>query len=114
MDYPGDKCVGVVVVGPCIPPPDALRLASKYYWQRQGEDGEQVAYIMPGLQKVVQAVGRMTRSDTDRGVSLLIDDRFYEDRFYELLPEPWRESLRHGDEWEIEVEEFWKGVDDAE
>ena len=108
-DYPGDACVGVVIVGPCLPPPTPLREALSQYWSERGEDGFGVAYAFPGMRKVAQAGGRLIRGETDRGVILLLDDRFVTEPYYSLLPAEWRrEMTTAGDGWEGMVREFWR------
>lgn len=108
MDYAGDSCVGVAVVGPCLPPPNAFRQALRYYWQSKGEDGKKIAYIMPAMQKVIQAAGRMLRHQDERGVILLMDDRYLSERYVDLLPEEWLTDLRYGrNDWRETVRNFW-------
>ena len=106
--YPGDACVGVAIVGPCLPPPDPWRDALSQYWQRNGEDGEKIAYIVPAMQRVVQAAGRLIRSEDDRGVVLLMDNRYLQSRFIDALPESWQEYLRSSRaDWQTAVRNFW-------
>lgn len=108
-DYPDRACIGVVVVGPCLPPPDTWREVMKDYWDRRGEDGQGVAYIYPAIRRVRQAAGRLIRNEQDRGVVLLIDDRFIEPQFFRLLPVSWRDDLKQNvDDWETSVIDFWR------
>lgn len=51
--------------------------------------GFEYAYLYPGLQKVVQACGRVIRSETDQGVIVLMDDRYAASRVVSLLPSWW-------------------------
>ena len=107
-DYPGDACVGVAIVGPCLPPPDPWRDALADYWQRNGEDGERIAYIVPAMQRVVQAAGRLIRTEEDRGVVLLMDNRYLQRRFREVLPESWQEYLKSSrKDWQNSISDFW-------
>ncbi|MFH0766429.1 MAG: helicase C-terminal domain-containing protein [Calditrichota bacterium] len=106
-DYPGDACVGVVVVGPCLPPPDYWREALRAYWDRRGEDGLTLAYYAPAMRRAVQAGGRLLRNETDRGVVLLLDDRFLRPEFFNLLPTAWQNDLHNTDSnWKEKVERF--------
>jgi len=106
-DYPGDACVGVAIVGPCLPPPGQWREVLRQYWEWRGEDGEQIAYIIPAMQRVIQAAGRLLRRKEDRGIVLLMDDRFLESRFLDLLPSSWHEAVNHsGTVWQSSVEKL--------
>jgi DNA excision repair protein ERCC-2 len=80
------------------------------YFQEQNAAGFEYAYTFPGMNRVLQAVGRVIRSETDHGVVLLIDARFNETRYRRLFP-PWWKYLRirqtNGLREAINV--FWKG-----
>ncbi|MDP8237882.1 MAG: ATP-dependent DNA helicase [Candidatus Hatepunaea meridiana] len=107
-DYPGDACIGVVIVGPCLPRRDPWREALREYWERRGEDGYGVAYLYPGIRRVVQAGGRLFRHENDRGIILLIGERFKDMTINRLLPQDWRESINTNSEnWYERVVEFW-------
>lgn len=113
-DYPGDACVGVVIVGPFLPPPDPVREALRTYWDRRGVDGYSVAYFYPGIRRVIQAGGRLFRRSDDRGVILLVGDRFQSPPIWDLLPEDWRISLAGGEgNWQERVANFWRNSDDT-
>jgi Rad3-related DNA helicase len=60
------------------------------YFQEQSGAGFDYAYTFPGMNRVLQALGRVIRSETDRGVVLLIDTRFAESRYRALFPKWWR------------------------
>ncbi len=64
------------------------------------------AYQIPGMQKVAQAVGRVIRSETDRGVALLLDDRYFQQDYLSLCPKHWRFT---DGEPESRLAGFWKG-----
>ncbi|MBC8465488.1 PD-(D/E)XK nuclease family protein [bacterium] len=108
-DYPGDKCAGIVIVGPCLSPPDPFREVLKNYWYWNGFNGEEVAFIIPGMHKVIKAGGRLIRNENDRGEIILLDDRFLEERFFRFLPDKWKLDLQKGEDWETAVKEFWVG-----
>jgi DNA excision repair protein ERCC-2 len=73
----------------------------KAYYQETYEHGFGYAYLIPGMTRVVQAAGRLIRSDTDRGVITFIGKRFLDSRYARLLPEEWVDedprSLLHRD-----------------
>lgn len=89
VDYPGDMLRGVAVVGPCLP---ALtleqQLLSRYYDERF-DRGFEYAFVVPGMTRVVQAAGRLIRSDRDQGVIALFDRRFLENPYRRHLPGDW-------------------------
>jgi DNA excision repair protein ERCC-2 len=89
VDLPGDKLVGVMIVGPGLPGlSDEQELIRMYFDERNG-NGFFYAYLVPGLIKVIQSAGRVFRTPDDKGVVLLIDDRFADERYTELLPPDW-------------------------
>ena len=90
IDLPGEQLIGVIVVGVGLPTPSArLRAVQRCYQQHFG-DGFGYACRIPAMQKVLQAGGRVIRSENDRGILLLLDSRYYESAYAALLPEEWR------------------------
>ncbi|MCY9670641.1 ATP-dependent DNA helicase [Paenibacillus alginolyticus] len=90
IDLVGDRLTGVAVVGVGLPQLGPERNLIKAYMDRTGKNGYEYAYVFPGMNKVQQAGGRLIRSETDRGVLLLIDDRYLQPLYQRLLPEEWR------------------------
>jgi len=89
VDLPGERLVGVIIAGPALPSVNPEQeLIREYFDERNGE-GYYHAYIVPGLIRVVQAAGRVFRTPEDRGVVVLMDDRFLEEQYRGLLPEDW-------------------------
>jgi DNA excision repair protein ERCC-2 len=90
IDLPGDRLVGAFIASLGLPqhnPPNELmreRMDALF------GDGYEYTYVYPGLQKVVQAAGRVIRSETDAGVLYLLDDRFARQEIRALLPDWWR------------------------
>ncbi len=90
VDLPGDQLIGAIIVGVGLPTPTCkLRAMQRYYQERFG-DGFLYACQIPGMQKVLQAGGRVIRTENDVGLVLLLDDRYYEPRYASLLPPEWR------------------------
>ena len=89
IDLPGDALLGVLVVGPCLPPPSLDRDWIAEHVEEQAGGGHRTAYVVPGIQRVVQAVGRLLRSPDDRGVAALLGRRFLDEPIRSLLPESW-------------------------
>ncbi len=93
VDYPGEMLSQVIVVSPGLPQYNLERELLKGYYQEFYEHGFGYAYLVPGLTRVVQAAGRLLRSESDRGVIVVMGRRFLDPRYARLLPEEWT----HGD-----------------
>ncbi|MDF2643376.1 MAG: box helicase [Pseudomonas sp.] len=90
IDLPGARLIGAFIATLGLP---QLNPVNEQFKQRMAGlfgDGYDYTYLYPGVQKVVQAAGRVIRSQTDRGVVMLIDDRFAEHKVRQLLPSWWR------------------------
>ncbi|MFT7403641.1 helicase C-terminal domain-containing protein [Zhongshania sp.] len=92
IDLPGDKLIGVFVATLGLPPHDDLHEVLRERLQQRYGDGYGYTYLYPGLQKVIQAAGRLIRTPQDRGVIELIDDRYRKPALKQLLPKWWRQS----------------------
>jgi DNA excision repair protein ERCC-2 len=90
IDLVGDRLIGVIVVGLGLPQLCLERNLIRQYYDQQGYDGFEYAYLFPGLNRVCQAAGRLIRSESDQGAILLLDNRFKQDRVQELLPVWWK------------------------
>jgi Rad3-related DNA helicase len=90
IDLPGNRLIGAFVATLGLPQMNPInqeiqaRIAAKF-----GGKGYEYTYLYPGMRKVIQAVGRVIRSPTDRGVAVLIDDRFALPAVKTLLPRWW-------------------------
>ncbi|HUF79031.1 MAG TPA: ATP-dependent DNA helicase, partial [Thermoanaerobaculia bacterium] len=89
VDYPGDMLQGVAVVGPCLPALTLEQQLLRRYYDERFDRGFEYAFVVPGMTRVVQAAGRLIRSDRDRGVIALLDRRFLEGPYRHHLPEEW-------------------------
>ncbi|MCM3628266.1 ATP-dependent DNA helicase [Paenibacillus glycanilyticus] len=92
IDLVGDRLTGVAIVGVGLPQVGPERNIIKNYFDDQGKNGFEYAYVFPGMNKVLQAGGRLIRSEQDRGTLLLIDDRYTQPQYARLLPPDWRQS----------------------
>ncbi len=90
IDYIGDMLSGVIVVGVGLPMINELNNQLKDYYELKFNKGFDYAYQYPGMNKVIQAVGRVIRTHTDKGVAVLIDDRFDTSYYKKLFPIEWR------------------------
>jgi len=89
VDYPGEVLSGVFVVSPALPQVSFERELLRRYFEDQEEAGFDYAYLQPGMTRVVQAAGRLIRSETDRGVIALLCRRFLEEPYASRLPRDW-------------------------
>ncbi len=89
IDLPGESLVGVVVVGTGMPRATAEREVIREYFDAKGSQGFVYAYTYPGLIKVLQAAGRLMRTEKDHGTVLLLDDRFMERELRSAFPAEW-------------------------
>ena len=89
IDLVGDRLTGAIVVGVGLPMICRDRDIIREYFDRASESGFAYAYMYPGLSRVLQASGRVIRSGEDRGVVLLIDDRFAQSHYQRLFPDEW-------------------------
>jgi DNA excision repair protein ERCC-2 len=108
IDLVGDRLTGAVVVGVGLPGISLERELIKQYFNRLQGTGFEYAYLYPGMNRVFQAAGRVIRSDTDRGVVLLIGHRFTTPQYSSLLPGHWN-PVRVQDEKHLTelLESFW-------
>ncbi|MDX1458726.1 MAG: ATP-dependent DNA helicase [Marinobacter sp.] len=89
IDLPGDRLIGAFVATLGLPPFDAWHEILRQRLERRFGAGQAYTYLIPGLQKVAQAAGRVIRTPEDRGVIWLIDDRFLQPDIRQLLPGWW-------------------------
>ena len=90
IDLKGDRLNGVVVVGVGLPQIGFERDLIKRHFTAVGKNGYDYAYVYPGMNKVLQAGGRLIRSEVDTGTIILIDDRYLQQKYHGLLPDDWR------------------------
>jgi DNA excision repair protein ERCC-2 len=109
IDLVGDRLIGAVIVGVGLPQLSVERNLIRDYFQSQPAGGFDYAYTFPGMNRVLQAIGRVIRSETDRGVVLLIDARFDEVRYRRLFPAWWKfVKVRNSRALRETVAAFWK------
>ena len=92
IDLYGDSLIGAVVAGTGLPQISAERELLKKYYDRNGKNGFDYAYRFPGMNKVQQAAGRVIRTTEDRGVILLLDERFAFRENRQLFPVEWADA----------------------
>ncbi|MGN0755166.1 MAG: ATP-dependent DNA helicase [Aristaeellaceae bacterium] len=105
IDLPGSALDGVIVVGVGLPQVNLFQETLRAYYERTLHDGFLYAYMLPGMQKVAQAVGRVIRTESDRGAAILLDDRYRQAAYRRLCPEHW--IIRRGGT-EGALRRFWE------
>ena len=90
IDLTEDKLIGAFIVGTALPQVCTEREILKTYFTRQGEDGFAYAYLYSGMNRVLQAAGRVIRTAKDCGIVLLLDERFQKRQYRELFPREWK------------------------
>ncbi len=110
VDLAGDSLIGAVIVGIGIPALSYEREAISAYYNEKYEEGKQFAYIYPGMNRVLQAAGRVIRREDDKGVVVLIDDRFDDPIYRSVIPKLWdgMKFIADPKELRAELDEFWK------
>lgn len=112
IDLVGEHLIGAVIVGVGLPQLSMERDLIRDYFQQRSGDGFGFAYAFPGMNRVLQAVGRVIRCETDKGVVLLIDRRFRERRYRSLFPEWWRvQKVANTQDIARVVAAFWESTD---
>ncbi|KPK73233.1 hypothetical protein AMJ87_02465 [candidate division WOR_3 bacterium SM23_60] len=108
IDLIGERLTGAVIVGVGMPGISLERELIRSYFDEMNECGFAFAYQFPGMIKVLQAAGRVIRSETDRGAILLIDTRFVRDPYRSLLPQEWYiQDVTHDKAIGKILEGFW-------
>ena len=110
VDYAGEALIGAFIVGPPLPQYGIEQEEKRRFYESRYSEGEAFAYIYPAMAKSIQAAGRVIRTETDRGVIVLMDDRFTSEKFSQSMPEDWfGESARELVSSSIlnDVTDFW-------
>src|SRR5690606_14647616 len=89
IDLPGDRLIGAFIATLGLPQINEVNEQMKQRMDAIFGSGYEYTYLYPGMQKVVQAAGRVIRTQTDRGFIHLIDDRLMQPEVRELLPKWW-------------------------
>ena len=114
VDFNGEMAIGVIVVSPALPQVNYARELLRAYYDNKNGSGLEFAYIYPGMNKVIQSVGRLIRSATDRGVVILIGERFADEAYNILLPEYWfknKGDVEITSNYTESISTFWKTLE---
>lgn len=110
IDLVGEKLIGAIIVGVGMPQICFERDIIKDYFNHNNKNGFDYAYVFPGMNKVLQAAGRVIRTEEDRGAILLIDGRYGTYRYKELFPNEWAHHKRVSVKYNMikTLDDFWK------
>ncbi len=89
VDYPGNMLIGAFVVGPPLPSFEYDREQMREFYEKNYKKGFDYAYTYPAMARAVQSAGRVIRSEKDKGVIILMDDRFLEKSYSQSMPQDW-------------------------
>ena len=114
IDLLGEKLIGAILVGTGLPQLGNEREILRSFYTENGENGFDYAYRYPGMNKVLQAAGRVIRTREDHGVILLLDERFRQREYSNLFPVEWNDrencSLNTVQE---KLKQFWEKAEDV-
>lgn len=97
IDLVGERLIGAIIVGVGLPQVSAEREMIAAYYQDSCEMGKEYAYLYPGMNRILQAAGRVIRHEEDKGVVVLIDDRFRDPACRRVFPPGWHGLKYAGD-----------------
>lgn len=109
IDLTGDRLSGAVIIGVGLPQISNERNIIKKYFDELTGSGFEYAYVYPGISRVLQAAGRVIRTETDMGVIILVDERFANQSWKELLPSEWLPTPKASDGCKLSdvLRDFW-------
>jgi DNA excision repair protein ERCC-2 len=110
IDLAGDRLSGAIIVGVGLPQICSERNIIRRHFDEQSGNGFEYAYIYPGINRVLQAAGRVIRTEDDMGVVILLDERFSGHIYRELLPSEWSPVARASDGCSLTdvLNDFWR------
>ena len=111
IDLVGSRLIGAIVVGCGLPQVGTRTELLRTYYEEKTGDGFNYAYLYPGMNKVLQSAGRVIRTDQDRGVIVLLDDRFLTADCLRMFPREWTEYVPcKVDQVRAVLDRFWESV----
>lgn len=110
VDLPGSRLIGSIVFGVGLPGLSNERNIIEEHFNETVGEGYDYAYTYPGMNRVLQAVGRVIRRDSDRGVAILVDDRYATPKYRRLFPNHWKDVQYAGNALSLAeiVRRFWE------
>ncbi len=116
VDLPGSRLIGTVIVGVGLPGLSNERNIMKEYFDNKCENGYNYAYVFPGMNSIMQAAGRVIRREDDRGIVVLIDDRYSSPQYRAVFPSHWSHMKFVGDAVSLAelTRRFWAKHDELD
>lgn len=109
IDLTKEQLIGAVIVGTGMPQIGTERQILQDYFERTEGKGFDYAFRYPGFNKILQAAGRVIRTEEDKGVILFLEDRLNRREYYELYPREWGiPQLCNRKQMKEKVKNFWK------
>lgn len=109
IDLKEDSLIGAVIVGTGLPQVCNEQEILKNYFDDNGQNGFMYSYLYPGFNKVLQSAGRVIRTAQDRGVILLLDERFLSRQYDGMFPQEWTEvNIVNKNTFCDEIRKFWE------
>ena len=111
IDLKEDRLIGAIIVGTGLPSIDTRQQILRYFFDQKENFGYEYAYTYPGMNKVLQAAGRVIRTENDCGVIVLLDERFLTNRYKSLFPREWNDYvITNVSKVHEEILDFWKDM----
>ena len=115
IDLKEERLIGAVIVGTGLPQVNTEQEILKEYFDEREGNGFDYAYQYPGMNKVLQSAGRVIRTDQDRGVITLLDDRFMDRQCQEVFPREWNDfQICNSENIEEKIAKFWKAEEQTD
>ena len=116
IDLVGDRLIGAIIIGVGLPQLSLEVNLIMDYFNDKNNKGYEYAYLFPGMNKVLQGAGRVIRTEKDKGIVCLIDDRFTSHSYQRLFPPEWKHFKRanNGKKLSYHIDEFWGKKDRLE
>ena len=109
VDLPGSRLIGTIIFGVGLPGLSNEKNIIRDYYEVRNGMGYDYSYTYPGMNNVLQAAGRVIRRDSDRGIVVLVDDRYAEEKYTKLFPGHWDKVKYAGNAKSLAeiVRRFW-------
>ncbi|GAY73518.1 DinG family ATP-dependent helicase CPE1197 [Lentilactobacillus kosonis] len=104
-----EQLIGVAIVGVGLPMINEESNLVKEYYDTDHHKGFMYAYQLPGFNNVTQAAGRLIRTQTDKGIIILMDQRFNQNRYRQIFPDHWSQPLivNNNQQLSTTIQRFW-------
>ena len=108
IDLTEERLIGAIIVGTGLPQVGNEREILKQHFDKLKMPGFDYAYLYPGMNKVLQSAGRVIRTDKDKGMILLLDERFLQRQYLEIFPREWQDfKTCRQEKLQLHLAEFW-------